>query len=184
MKNLSIPRPFCFNKNNIKAFVLGADPTNFSNKGKTVVLSTVFSIGDGDPRYFQDILKNLKAIGLSLETVYVQNLIGEYLDEETSQKKDWESIADLWLAIRIKEFNILDRTKKIPVLVTAERILNYLLVDENKIKAEEYYSLKASIPIKENKLQRPIIPFYRHYNYSLIKDSYGRYRNYLKNKFE
>ena len=29
-----IPKPFCFNKNKVKAFVLGADPTNFSDHGK------------------------------------------------------------------------------------------------------------------------------------------------------
>ena len=39
------PKPFCFNKKRVKAFVLGADPTNKSNRGKRIDLDYVFGIG-------------------------------------------------------------------------------------------------------------------------------------------
>ena len=87
------PSPFCFNIKRIKAIVLGADPSNFTDNGNTKVLTKAFGIGDGEPGYFRDILKNLKRIGLSLEDIYVDNLIQVYLNSETSKNTDWNKIA-------------------------------------------------------------------------------------------
>jgi len=75
----------CFNPAKIKAFVLGCDPTNFSDIGKTVELDYVFGIGR-DHRYFSGILSNLQLLGLHLEDLYIQNLVIEYSDEETGGK--------------------------------------------------------------------------------------------------
>jgi hypothetical protein len=77
------PCQFCFNPSKIKAFVLGCDPTNFSDNGKPVELTYVFGIGQ-DHRYFSDILSNLQLLDLHLEDLYIQNLVPEYLDEETA----------------------------------------------------------------------------------------------------
>ncbi|MFW5773560.1 MAG: hypothetical protein ACOCWD_02660, partial [Tangfeifania sp.] len=165
------PQPFCFNPNKIKAFVLGCDPTNFSDNGKPVELNYVFGIGQ-DQRYFSDILSNLQLLGLHLEDLYIQNLVTEYLDEETGKNKNWEAKANKYLTARKKEFDTIDPTSQIPVFLTAEKLYNVLLSDnEKKWKASELYTLKTEIPIppEANKLIRPLIPLYRHYRYQLQK---------------
>ena len=172
------PTAYCFNKENVKAFVLGADPSNFSEKGKTKILTTVFGIGDGDRRYFSGILKNLNMIGLSLEDIYVQNLITDYLKEETTKNKRWEFIAKDYIEDRKLEFDGIDKTGNIPVLVTAERIYKFLINDDIIYhKAAEFYNCQADIPINsgDNKLGRPLIPFYRNHKYSL--NNWEDYKN-------
>jgi|GEM_PF-368280 len=177
----SLPNPFCFNKSKIKAFVLGADPTNFSNHGKTVYLDTVFGIGSGDHRYFEGILKNLKEIGLGLEDIYVQNLVQEYLPNETSKQKDWERYAENWLPITRAEFDEVDNLQEIPVLVTAERIMRFLCKDVPL--ARDIYEAKVLSPMYSDKLGREVYPFYRHYSYSLAKSSNDKFRNELISAF-
>ena len=46
------PTPFYYNPKKVEAIVLGADPSNFSDKGERKRLTKVFGIGDGDARYF------------------------------------------------------------------------------------------------------------------------------------
>ena len=155
-----IPKPFCFNPNKIKAFVLGCDPTNFSDNGKRQELHYVFGIGQ-DERYFRDILKNLKLIGLHLEDLYIQNLVKEYQEEETSKNKNWEIVATKFLSQIITELDKLDPIKRIPVFLTAERLYRFLMKeDKRKYSAEELYNLDTtiSIPSNENKLNRQLIP--------------------------
>lgn len=180
LNNSLYPAYFCKNKSKVKAFVLGADPSNFSDKGNTVLLKTVFGIGGGDKRYFQGILKNLVEIGLGWDDIYVQNLIGCFLTKETSKNTEWDLIAEGWLPKRIEEFDLVDKTKSIPILITAEKILKFLLNDGMKYySAEEYYSCSSKIPIIKNKFGRPIIPFYRHQKYKLNKPEWVNYRNKL-----
>jgi hypothetical protein len=177
------PQPFCFNPTKIKAFVLGCDPTNFSDNGKPVVLNHAFGISQ-DHRYFSDILANLQLIGLHLEDLYIQNMVTEYLDEETGKNKNWEAEADKHLAARKAEFDTIDPTGQIPVFLTAERLYQFLLeVGERKWKASELYALKSEIPIppNANNLERPLIPLYRHFRYNLMKwlDYSNKLRKYL-----
>lgn len=178
------PQLFCFNPMKIKAFVLGCDPTNFSNNGKTVELTYVFGIGQ-DHRYFSDILANLKLLGLHLEDLFVQNLVTEYLDEETGKNKNWEATAEHYLLRRKAEFDKVDPTCRIPVFLTAEWLYQFLLNDdEMKWKASELYGLKTEIPVppEANKLGRPVIPLYRHFNYNLLNwpDYSGNLLQYFK----
>lgn len=163
------PQPFCYNPSKIKAFVLGCDPTNFSDNGKPMKLTFVFGISQ-DHRYFSDILANLQLLGLHLEDLYIQNLLTEYLDEETGKNKNWEVKAERHVATRKTEFDTIDPTGQIPVFLTAERLYQFLLNDdEKKWKASELYALKTKIPVppEVNKLGRPLIPLYRHKNYHL-----------------
>ena len=162
MKN---PKPFCYNKSKIKAFVLGADPTNYSDHGKPVQIDTVFGIGSGDHRYFDGILKNLEVIGLGLKDIYVQNLIHEPLESETAKNNDWEIHAEKWFPNTKEEFDDVDQSKKIPVLVTAERIMKFLY--PKVLSAKEIYSGDIFIPFYENRLERPVFALYRHPNYKL-----------------
>jgi len=175
---------FCYNHKRVKAIVLGADPGNFSDHGNSVEIKVAFAIGSGDARYFNSILKNLSSIGLSITDVYVQNLITTNPGFETSTNPDWEKLADQQILERISEFNQLDPKNKIPVLVTAERILKYLAIQKLPI-AETLYSnsIYHPIPPTLNKLKRRIYPFFRNPKYSLNNDSWIPYRKMLAEIF-
>jgi hypothetical protein len=173
------PTPFCYNPKQVKAIVLGADPSNFSDKGNRKILTKTFGIGDGDSRYFQGILKNLKEIGLGLEDVYVDNLIQEYLDAETSKNKDWFIIAEKNISNLKKRLDEIDKSRITPVLLTAEKIYRVLMNDGLKReKPADLYSLVSMIPIaaNENKVKRPLIPFFRNKDYSLSIQKWSLYR--------
>ena len=170
-------KPFCFNLSQVKAFVLGCDPTNFSDNGSTVVLDYVFGIGQ-DNRYFKDILNNLNQIGLHLEDIYIQNLIPHYLEEETSRNRHWQAKAKGFISERKKEFDRIDKKGKKPVFLTSELLYEVLLLHgETKVKAKELYNFTAPVPIppEDNLMERPLIPLYRHKDYKLEK-----HQNYLQ----
>ena len=180
------PKPFCFNKKKFKAFVLGADPTNFSDHGKPKELEYVFGILSDETHYFSSILNNLNRVGLHLEDVYVQNLIPEYLDKETSKNKDWEKQAEDSFHEIKEEFDSVNPGRRKPVLVTAERIMKFLVNEDFKLPvAKEIYSDDANelfvVKGKDNKLGRPLMAFYRFQGYSLNKKIH--YSKKLKDKF-
>ena len=183
---MTTPNPFCLNKKSFKAFVLGADPTNFSVHGKPKQLEYVFGILSDEPRYFSGILKNLNLIGLHLEHIYVQNLNPEYLDCETAKNKDWEIHATIWLPKLIEEFDQVNPGRSKPVLVTAERIIKFL-VNEDYIlpKAKDIYEESNTglfvVKPKYNKLGRPLYAFYRHSAYEMSINE--GYRELLKGEF-
>lgn len=170
------PKEFCTDLQKIKAIVLGADP---STKGK-IQFEYVFSINSNDKRYFAPIERNLNQIGLSVNEIYVQNLIPEYLDSETSVNDEWEIVAAKWVQKLEEELNSIDPEQVIPVLVTAERVFKFL---NNSItpKAKDIYSQKVNLTelYSNNKLKREIIPFYRNYHYSLEQMKWEGYRNVL-----
>lgn len=174
------PKPFCFNPKKIKAFVLGCDPTNFSDNGKPAELDFVFGITQ-DNRYFKDILVNLNQLGLHLEDIYVQNLVAEYLEQETSKNRNWKSIAKKYIQDREKEFDLIDKTCKKPVFLTSKLLYEVLLKPNGRMaEAKDLYDLKIPIPItmEENWLGRPLIPLFRHNNYQLKK--YPKYIQHIK----
>lgn len=171
------PKPYCNNPGKVKAFVLGCDPTAFTRderlkpvgQRKHIELDTVFDIGR-DLRYFAGILNNLKEIGLSQDDVYVQNLVSDYLEEESSKNKEWIRIAQRYIPGLIEEFDKIDPSRNTPVLLTSELLYRALLKDGmKKVSARDFYELKAEIPIPPdvNELGRPLIPFYRHRAYAL-----------------
>ena len=190
-KNSQLPDPFCFNNKRFKAFVLGADPSNFSENKNTKLLITVFGIGSGDNRYFNGILKNLKIIGFNLEDIYVQNLIPFYMKGETGGNKYWDEIAQLCIPYLRDEFDLVDRSRKKPVLITAERILKVLLNNNQKLrKPGEYYRVSDKncpyVPVEpeQNKLQRRLLPLYRHRRYDLDKGEWKMYAKLLHSFFD
>ena len=165
-----IPKPYCSNKSQIKAFVLGCDPTGFKN-GNRLEFEYVFDLRK-DKRYFAGILSNLKQIGLSLEDVYVQNLITDYQEKESSKNKEWLKTAKKFIPVRKKEFDDVDPEQKLPVLLTSELLYKALLSnDQPKYSAKKLYENPDLIPIpsKANKLERPLISLYRHKFYLLKK---------------
>lgn len=169
---MKTPNCFCLNKKTFKIFVLGADPTNFTDNGKPKQLAYVFGILSDEHRYFSRILKNLNQIGLHLEDVYIQNAVPEYLKDETTKNKEWETYAEKWLPELKAEFDKVNPGRRKPVLVTAERIMKFLVNDGYKLpKAKIIYSKEAEtlfvVKAKDNKLNRPLYAFYRHPSYAL-----------------
>jgi hypothetical protein len=154
-----------FKGSSVRAFVLGTDPSNFSNGGNTIKLNTVFGLDTGSDKYFKGPIEGLKAIGLSLNDVYVQNLVKNYCSVETGKNKYWHQIADYWIRDLKQEFNDLDPDGKIPVFITAEILYKYLMnKGEVRHTAKQFYTCAVKIPIEssQNKLERPLIPLYRY----------------------
>ncbi|BAX82350.1 hypothetical protein [Labilibaculum antarcticum] len=165
------PKPFCSNTDNIKAFVLGCDPTAFDKTGNRLEFEYVFDLGN-DERYFKGVIDNLEQISLSIEKVYVQNLVTDYQKEETSKNKNWHQTAQEYIAIRKQEFDNLDPSGTTPVFLTSEVLYKVLInPDEKKYKASQLYNSPELLPIPaiSNLLGRPLIPLYRHWNYNLKK---------------
>lgn len=185
IKEYPVPSPFCINNKKVKAIILGCDPSNRSDNGETKKFYTVFGIGTGDHRYFRDVLANLKAIGLCLEDIYVQNVIPYYMKKETTPNKLWNKIAEMVLADLIQELDSFDRKRKIPIFMTSEVIYKFLLLDKkNYHKPRDLYNIEEYLPVNKerNKLGRKLFPLYRHYHYSLTTDRFENYKNLLKNK--
>jgi hypothetical protein len=173
--DMPYPKPYpatIENPKKIKAIVLGCDPSNFSDKGKTKELETVFGIiGKGkDGRYFGGIKSNLKELNLCMDYIYVQNLCRNYFDKETAKNKIWMDAAKLWRVTLKKEIDKLFDSK-VPVFATSEKIYHALINDDApKYKPIEIYSNPEIIPFKNNFLERPLIPLYRHHAYSMKKN--------------
>ncbi|MDD2637060.1 MAG: hypothetical protein PHW82_16330 [Bacteroidales bacterium] len=170
------PKPYPENidePNKIKAIVLGCDPSNFSKKdGSTKLLEFVFGIaGDNkDGRYFAGIKTNLSELGIGIDEIYVQNLCRNYFNKETAKNKIWMEAAKLWRITLKQELDVLVDSD-IPVLVTSEKIYHALINDnETRHIPKEIYSSPDLVPFINNFLERPLIPFYRHQNYSMRKN--------------
>jgi len=182
-KRYPIPSPFCIDKKKVKAIILGCDPSNFSDKDRPKILRTVFGIGTGDHRYFRDVLKNLKQVGLNLENIYVQNVIPYYMNKETTQNPDWNEIAKLMLPDLINELDDFDKRRKIPVFMTSQVIYKFLLKNgKDYCKPKDLYNIADYLPIKKdlNKLGRNLYPLYRHFHYSLSTNRFDNYKNLLR----
>lgn len=175
---LNHPTPFCYNLKNVKAIVLGTDPSNSSENDKRKEVTKAFGIGDSDSRYFDGILSNLKLIGLNLENIYVQNLVQAYLKDDVSKDLTaWKNVVPEWIKILKKELSIFD--EKIPVLLTSAYLYHELVHEKIKnMKPIDYYSNPENSPIKpeDNLLVRPLIPFYRHQDYNLRNERWNPYQ--------
>lgn len=162
-----IPCEYVKKREEVKAIILGADPSNFSNAGETVKIKTVFDLGGKDDRYFRSILTNIKEVGLNLKNIYVQNLVRNFMTEETAKNKLWLDFVEVWKPLLKQDLDLLNPRKNIPVFATAECILNALLnPDVKKISAKEYFEKCIVLKPEQNYLERTIIPcFRRHYPY-------------------
>ena len=178
-KKYPLPAAFCpAYKNGIKAFVLGADPSNFYGDSKTIKVNVVFGIGE-EKQYFSSISRNLEALGLSLSDIYVQNVVRNYCYREARSNPYWDKFAEGWFPYLSEEFEMIDPYKRLPVFVTDEKALKFLLYDPYDIGMPgEYYKGLKFIPVlpEDNKLERNIIPLYRHPAYSLDQQEYYKDR--------
>ncbi len=165
----------------IKAIILGADPTRIVN-GQPQPFDMVFELDNEKSPYFRSIRKNIDLIeGLSMGEVYVQNLCRNYFTQETSKNKSWVDIArGYWADFLAEELNNMFEPS-VPVLITTEFILKACLTKGKAEKASNLYEGCLTIPGKDNLLGREMIPFYRHYKYSL--DQWGGYGMFLFERF-
>jgi hypothetical protein len=166
---MEAPKPHQSSKTKISAIILGCDPTAFDKSNNLLQFNTVFDIG-GDKRYFAGILKNLNELNLTMEDIYVQNLIPEYREVESSKDKNWIKAAQGFISARKTEFDKLDPSRTVPVFLTSELIYKALLNDNEKPRsAKDIYNTLGEffIPASMNKLGRPLVPFYRHLAYSM-----------------
>jgi hypothetical protein len=178
---MTTPRPYYNSINQIKAFVLGCDPTAFDKENRPLNFEYVFDLGN-DQRYFAGILKNLECIGLKLQDIYVQNLVTDYLDKCSADNKEWKQIALKYIEPRKQEFDTIDTTRKIPVLLTSGLLYDVLINgNQTRYSPKELYQLNTKIPIpsENNKLIRPLIPLFRHYHYSLGNKEHLLYKETL-----
>lgn len=164
----------------LKAILLGADPTNNGLKkgDKQIILKTVFGIGEYDV-FFRPQLANLKAIGLSKEKLYIQNVCRNYFNKETSKNKQWSEVAKIWLSFLKEELDGIDPERKLPALVTSEVIMK-VLVSETIGKARDIYD--NCLWYKSEKLDREVFALYRHPAYSLLSKNNIKYTDFLKEK--
>jgi hypothetical protein len=175
---LPFPKAYPENIDSPKAILLGCDPTNIKYN---ICFEHVFALERTHKefeRFVSDWDESLKAIDLSFETIYTQNLCRNYFKEETGKNKIWYEAADFWIPYLIHELKQFD--ENIPVLLSSETIYKALLnKGEKPIGASDFYNLVVEIPIppEKNKLNRFLIPFYRHRKYSI--NNYPEYRNKL-----
>jgi hypothetical protein len=162
----------------IKAILLGADPTNDgikTNRGLKK-LEIVFGIGSDYENYFFGLqLINLKAIELNKDNLYIQNVCRNYFTKQTSENKNWQDIAKIWLIFLNQELASLDA--RLPVFVTAEKIMKLFVHDVPG--ANDIYSMKQKAPFFSEYINRNIFPLYRHPKY-LLSTRWSKYKEHIK----
>ncbi len=177
------PKPYRKDISKIKAIYLGCDPSNSHSH----TLPYVFALESGFPifkKFLKDHESNLNQVGLSWETVYVQNLCQNYFKKETADNwKLWKEVAKWWIPILKDELKQFDSS--IPVMLTSAYLYK-VLKNGDKFKPMDYYECTQPIPVpaEESKLERPLIPFYRNrrkVNYHLTNPKWIAYKERIQN---
>lgn len=175
---IPFPKPY-MGKGEIKAIVLGMDPSTDDR----IRFDTVFDLGGNDRRYFKGIERNLNAIGLSMDNVYVQNFCQNYFTVTTyKQRKNWFRAAAVWYQYVVMEELDKKFSPDIPILSTSKLQLTTFIhpVKENKY----YYMNPEEVPMEIFFSDRRVFPFYRHWKYNLERPELESYKNKLKAYFD
>jgi hypothetical protein len=176
------PKPYPDKPSGTKAILLGCDPSNIHCNS----LPYVFAINSSH-KVFAPFVKQwdkmLDVIGLTRDTVYIQNLCRNYFTEESSKNKIWATVAKEWIPVLKDELKRFD--KDIPVLLTSELLYKVLVEKRPLTRAADFYNLREGlvfpIPAEENELNRPLIPFYRHRDYNLVpEDKFPGYKDAVR----
>ncbi len=172
----TLPEPFLTDQEKVRAIVLGTDSSN----PQQIFFQYAFGLDKPDSPYFKGVRKNLECIGLSMSEIYVQNLCRNYFRCVTSQNRKWLQFAAIWRGFLRKELDA-RFPRNIPVLMTAWDLYRALVLSENFKEPAEMYRQHIIIPSEEDHLSRPLIPFFRHWHYSL--GNWPAYRLFLKQLF-
>lgn len=165
----------------VEAIILGADPGNVTYNER---FKYVFGLEKKNSPYFTTIKKNLKKIELSLNNIYVQNVIQNYFNVETSKNKFWYECASLWRDYLKDELDS-KFGKEIPVFVTFWEILT-ALIGKEAIKSytpNSIYTSSKFFTQMENYLGRDLVCLFRHPEYSLEKSEWKEYTLQIIRKF-
>lgn len=154
----NFPKAYCTQPKKVKAIVLGADPSNPSDK----TFEYVFGLEQGDQSpYFKSILSNLKVLELNLDNIYVQNLCRNYFTTVTDDNSFYNQIASkYWLPSIVEELGS-QFSKNIPVFVSAWKILEVIVPEISVYKNNKRAVYDKKIIFYETKLQRPVVALYR-----------------------
>ncbi|AFA49239.1 acylneuraminate cytidylyltransferase family protein [Acetobacterium woodii] len=186
LRRIGEKRPNAFyngKKEQLKTIIMGCDPSTEDNSLK---FDTVFNLREdnGDVNfmnpYFNNIYKNLQYIFTEnsgnkeffqdekfANQIYVQNLCKDYLEHETGYYKDnwakWINYNTVYIEEFIQELNLVDPLHKLPVFLTAEELINALVLKERvhhySCKILDYYQNRCGlIRSEDNKLGRILIP--------------------------
>ncbi len=178
-----IPHEYSVKNKNVKAIVLGADPSNFDSSGKIRVTSHVFDLMGRGLRSFNSIIDNLRLAGISKKNIYAQNLVRNYMTVEASKNKLWPFFAELWKPLLKEDLDKLDPYKDLPVFITEECVMNVLLNSniEKQKAAINYYVQSIIVKPEENYLERNLIPcFSEIYAYSEFPSFVKKVNKYVK----
>lgn len=184
------PEPYCEKTDKVRAIVLGTDPS-YKLKGGVQFnkLQYVFEMDhyrtNKHNPFFDSILENLKLVGLDLSSVFVENVCRNYFTKVTYENDIWKEAAAIWVPHLAVELDRRFPDKNIPVLMTTEIIYHVLLNDANLIRSSrDLYKIESAVPIydDQNKLGRPLIPFYRHYEHKLTRHT--EYKDRIKKIFQ
>ena len=176
------PFPAAYRGNKtIKAIMLGTDPGNLSS-GSTVRIPVVFGLSTPGSPYFRAMKKNIDQLNdLEIDNLYIQNVCRSYFNCDALKNRHWKKIArDLWLPHLKQELDFLFNPD-LPVLLTAEIILEAILTDKPKPKAEYIYRNTIIFSNDQNYLNRTVLALYRHRKYSFTK--WPEYANELNRFF-
>ncbi|MGQ8335813.1 hypothetical protein ACUNWD_04630 [Sunxiuqinia sp. A32] len=181
---IPIPAPWCEDRNQVKAILLGCDPSN----RHTQIMPYVFTLGMNIPvfnSFKKAFERDLEVVGLSWNSVYVQNLCRNYFRKETSEnRRIWLEASKLWIPVLDEELSKFDTN--IPVLLTSDMLFKALVTNPDAYgKTIDFYECRTKFPIdaRDNLLNRPLIPFYLGLN-GRTKQSYrlgtGKWVKYRK----
>jgi len=174
------PKPFPENIESPKAVLLGCDPTNTKYN---IEFEYVFALERKNNKFNSFLKKwddSLDNIGLSFDTIYTQNLCRNYFSKETTKNPIWIEAGKFWITYLKDELNKFN--ENIPILMSSEIIYKVLLINPKDYKKAEFlYSNPQLIPLEKelNKLNRPLIPFYRHKNYDIKNPKWEEYKSKL-----
>ena len=143
-----------------RAIIIGTDPSNYDDRGKTLVMSHAFDMQNPKSKYWMEIFNNIKYLGLDKTSVYMQYLVRNYMNKVTRENGHWYDFAEIWKSMLKEDLDKFDPEMKLPVLALSDFVVTALLnnPDQHNIPFDKYYEQNIIIQPEENYLERKIIP--------------------------
>lgn len=128
--------------------------------------------------------RNLEALNISLDTIFVQNVVPFYLKVDTGKNKNWLQIASLCVSTLTQELDEFDPSKRIPVLASCREVFELMALYKTVLEeTKTYYHQCKSLSPSETKIGREVIFFSRSRAYLLDNKGLEKYRDFVKSRF-
>ncbi len=177
------PRPYYKNIKDVKAIILGADPSNPQDK----TFEFVFGLEHGEKSpYFNKILTNISNVELNLNNIYVQNICKNYFTDVTDKNDLFSEITEkYWLPYLKYELDSFF-SKEIPVLVTAWKVLEIIAPEAGQYKKSRKLIYDNGIVFNSPVLSRSVFALFRGgvNFYNLSNPAFNAYLNKFKDFLE